>query len=240
MAWSAPRTWVADEIVTAALLNTELRDNLLVLSTHAHTGAAGMGASTLSAVSMTSLATATFADQSGDPSTNGRLQRNGANLLYYDGSTAVDLTASDQSAGTASLRTLGTGSTQAAAGNHTHAITAQSDNFAAGEANFNDDDEHDLVTLSASASSTDNSWAVIGTVDGTEQTSGFVFTYKLYYDGSVVDTKSGIDGGVQQMMFYVKEIATTDAKVIKVTVQRTSGGSQFITHALVGYQEVQI
>ena len=120
MAWSAPRTWVADEIVTAALLNTELRDNLLVLSTHAHTGAAGMGASTLSAVSMTSLATATFADQSGNPSTNGRLQRNGANLLYYDGSSAIDLTASDQSAGTASLRTLGTGSTQAAAGNHTH------------------------------------------------------------------------------------------------------------------------
>ena len=240
MAWSAPRTWVADEIVTAALLNTELRDNLLVLSTHAHTGAAGMGASTLSAVSMTSLATATFADQSGDPSTNGRLQRNGANLLYYDGSSAIDLTASDQSAATASLRTLGTGSTQAAAGNHTHAITATADNFAAGEANHNDDDEHDLVTLSASAASTDNAWAVIGSVDGTDVTSGFVFTYKLYYDGSIVDTKSGIAGGTQQMMFYVKDIATTDAKVIKVTVQRTSGGSGYGTHALVGYQEVEI
>lgn len=240
MAWSAPRTWVADEIVTAALLNTELRDNLLVLSTHAHTGAAGMGASTLSAVSMTTLATATFADQSGNPSTNGRLQRNGANLLYYDGSSAIDLTASDQVAGTASLRTLGTGSTQAAAGNHTHAITAQSDNFAAGEVNSDDDDEHDIVTLSASASSTDNAWAVIGTIDGTDRTSGFVFTYKLYYDGSVVDTKSGIAGGTQQMMFYVQDIATTDAKVIKVTAQRTSGGSQYITHALVGYQEVQI
>ena len=122
MAWTAPRTWVADEIVTAALLNAQLRDNALVLSTHAHTGAAGMGASTLSAVTMTSLATATFADQSGNPSTNGRLQRNGANLLYYDGSSAIDLTASDQSAGTASLRTLGTGSTQAAAGNHTHDV----------------------------------------------------------------------------------------------------------------------
>lgn len=29
MAWTAPRTWVADEIVTAALMNTHLRDNLL-------------------------------------------------------------------------------------------------------------------------------------------------------------------------------------------------------------------
>lgn len=29
MAWTAPRTWVAGETVTAALLNTHLRDNLL-------------------------------------------------------------------------------------------------------------------------------------------------------------------------------------------------------------------
>ncbi len=29
MAWTAPRTWVADEIVTAALMNTHVRDNLL-------------------------------------------------------------------------------------------------------------------------------------------------------------------------------------------------------------------
>lgn len=28
MAWTAPRTWVAGEVVTAALLNTHLRDNL--------------------------------------------------------------------------------------------------------------------------------------------------------------------------------------------------------------------
>lgn len=29
MAWSPPRTWVAGEKITAALLNTEIRDNLL-------------------------------------------------------------------------------------------------------------------------------------------------------------------------------------------------------------------
>jgi hypothetical protein len=33
MAWTAPRTWVAGEVVTAALLNTHLRDNLLSLGT---------------------------------------------------------------------------------------------------------------------------------------------------------------------------------------------------------------
>lgn len=31
MAWTAPRTWVVGEILTAALLNTHLRDNLLYL-----------------------------------------------------------------------------------------------------------------------------------------------------------------------------------------------------------------
>ncbi len=32
MAWTAPRTWVAGEVVTAALLNTHVRDNLQVLN----------------------------------------------------------------------------------------------------------------------------------------------------------------------------------------------------------------
>lgn len=31
MAWTSPRTWVAGEVVTAALLNTHLRDNLMML-----------------------------------------------------------------------------------------------------------------------------------------------------------------------------------------------------------------
>jgi len=31
MAWTAPRTWVSSEVVTAALMNTHMRDNLLWL-----------------------------------------------------------------------------------------------------------------------------------------------------------------------------------------------------------------
>ena len=135
---------------------------------------------------------------------------------------------------------MGTGSTQAAAGNHTHAITATADNYAAAEVGHNDDDEHDVVTLSASAASTDNAWVVTGTADGTDRTSGFVFTYKIYYDGSVVDTISSADGGDIKTLFYVKDIATTDAKVIKLTVQRTSGGSIFVCGGSIGFQEVEI
>ncbi len=45
MAWTAPRTWVVGETVTAALMNTHLRDNLTFLgSTHDHDGDSGDGA----------------------------------------------------------------------------------------------------------------------------------------------------------------------------------------------------
>ena len=124
MAWTTPRDWTDDDvavpngIVTAAMLNTDVRDNLLVLSTHAHTGAAGMGAASMSGLTLTALGTLTFADGD-DPDAAGELQRNGNDLLWY-GASLVNLTAADAVAGTASLRTLGTGSTQAAAGNHTH------------------------------------------------------------------------------------------------------------------------
>ena len=33
MAWTSPRTWIAGEVLSAALLNTHLRDNLSMLST---------------------------------------------------------------------------------------------------------------------------------------------------------------------------------------------------------------
>jgi len=121
MAWTAPRDWTAISggIVTAASLNTDVRDNLGVLSTHTHTGAAGFGASSLSGVTLAALVTLTFANQSANPDAAGELQRNGNDLLFY-GSSAVNLTAADASAGTASLRSLSTSSTTAAAGNHTH------------------------------------------------------------------------------------------------------------------------
>ena len=53
MAWTAPRDWsnnsdVPDGIVTAAMLNVDVRDNLTVLSTHTHTGAAGQGGASMS------------------------------------------------------------------------------------------------------------------------------------------------------------------------------------------------
>jgi hypothetical protein len=118
MAWAAPTTWTST-LVSHTDLNAQLKDNLTVLGTHAHSGAAGMGSATLSGVSVAALTIPTFADQSGSPSTTGRLQRNGNNLEWYNGSAVVGLYV-DGASGVGTLRTLGTGSTQAAAGNHTH------------------------------------------------------------------------------------------------------------------------
>lgn len=44
MAWTAPRTWVVSEIVTAALMNTHVRDNLAYLKGQAGTVAIEAGA----------------------------------------------------------------------------------------------------------------------------------------------------------------------------------------------------
>ena len=105
-------------MVSASDLNAQIKANSDILSVHAHSNAAGNGSATLSGVSLSALAVPVLADQSANPSTAGRLQRNGNNLVYY-GAALVGLYA-DGAAGVATLRTLGTGSTQAAAGNHTH------------------------------------------------------------------------------------------------------------------------
>ena len=121
MVWTTPLDWtgITNDIVTAAQLNQQLRDNLNVLSSHTHTGAAGMGSASLSGISLAALGTLTFADQSANPDAAGELQRNGNALKWY-GASVIDLTTSDAAAGTPSLRSLSTSSTTAAAGNHTH------------------------------------------------------------------------------------------------------------------------
>ena len=142
MGWTTPRDFVTNEVLTAAILNVDHRDNLNVLSTHAHTGAAGMGSS-----SLTSLVKGTFTDASA-PSAPGSgltaLYTVSGRPHYRAGASGSDTTlavigdvhaqthasahqpggadamAVDAATSTASLRTLGSGSTQGAAGNHTH------------------------------------------------------------------------------------------------------------------------
>lgn len=57
MAWSAPRTWVALEVVTAALMNTHVRDNLKYLKGQAGTVAIESGIDVTGAVTATGAGT---------------------------------------------------------------------------------------------------------------------------------------------------------------------------------------
>ena len=90
MAWTSPLTWTSS-MVTATIMNAQIKSNLDVLTSHAHSGAAGNGSSTLSGTTFTALGVVVVADQSGSPSTAGRLQRDGNNLEYYNGSAVVGL-----------------------------------------------------------------------------------------------------------------------------------------------------
>ena len=112
MAWTAPRTWKVGEQATYTLLNTHVKGNLDALSPHAHTGAAGDGNDEITGLDLVHL------DSIGAAGTAGHLKRNGNSLTWGAGGYVI--TNVDDVAGTACLRTLGTGAQQAAAGNHTH------------------------------------------------------------------------------------------------------------------------
>ena len=217
MGWTAPRDWtgIASDIVTAAMLNVDVRDNLGVLSTHTHTGAAGFGASSMTGLTLAALVTLTFADQSANPDAAGELQRNGNDILWY-GSSVVNLTAADASAGTASLRSLGTTSVKAAAGNHGHS-------FADLTAGTNDTDSLSGSGGSDAAGALLDQIAVSATKDtdlthapttyvALVATASFVlqghtqpadYTVSLWIDGTQVASASGTAGITTAVVIYL-------------------------------------
>ncbi len=114
MAWTAPKTWSVGAMVSHTDLNTHIRDNLVALDNHQHSGAAGDGSADVD-----SLNSVTWTDSASSPGATGTLQRNGLHLEWHNGAVFI-VTASDLAAGTASLRTLGSNGTQIADGTHSH------------------------------------------------------------------------------------------------------------------------
>ena len=222
MAWTAPVTWVDGAIINASgsgSLNEQIRDNMLALSTHAHSGGAGDGSSTLTGVSFSSITSMGFADQSANPSSTGVMQRNGTAVLYYNGSSAIDLTTADASAGTASLRTLGSGATTASAGNHQHtlAVSGGSGSLSVKSSGLltcigsppSDAEmaktEIDLYNATYTASSNASAVGIVAgsfVADNTYSGSGgpavgitantITLTVKLYYGGALKQTITGL------------------------------------------------
>ena len=241
MAWTTPLDWtgISDDIVTAAQLNQQVRDNLNVLSTHAHTGAAGMGATALTGVSLTSIGTLTFADQSANPDAAGEIQRNGNDVLWY-GSSVVNLSQSDAAAATASLRTLGTGATAAAAGNHTHTISSAATGTSEAYATVTSS-ETDIVTHSATPGAAVNSWAIFGAVHVRDTAD--TYTLKLYYDTTLLQTVTGVTGMPAALIAGIsglQEQTAVSSHTIKITGQRTAGSGDNIIDGVITFIEVEV
>ena len=115
MAWTSPKTW-KPEMVIASELNANIKDNFNYLSTHSHDGTEGNGATSLLIPTLTT-SNLPFVDQETAPTLAGGMQRNALVLEFYDGTNVIGLTGDSTGA---SIRTLGLGAIQAAAGNHTH------------------------------------------------------------------------------------------------------------------------
>ena len=65
MAWTTPRTWTDGEIPTATIMNAQIKANHELIATHTHTGASGMGSSSLAPIYVTTT------DQGSDPDAPG-------------------------------------------------------------------------------------------------------------------------------------------------------------------------
>ena len=241
MAWTTPRDWtgISDDIVTAEMLNVDVRDNLTVLSTHTHTGAAGQGGASMSGLTLAALVTLTFADQSANPDAAGELQRNGNDLLWY-GASVVNLTAADASAGTASLRSLGTTSVKAAAGDHTHTPSSVASGSSKASATVSSS-ETDVVTHSATPGAAGRSWAIFAA--GHARDASDTYTYKLYFGTTLLATVTGITGAGLDAningLSGLQESPAVSSHTIKMTAQRTAGSGDSSVDAVIFFREVE-
>jgi hypothetical protein len=251
MGWTTPLDWtgITNNIVTAAQLNQQVRDNLNVLSTHAHSGAAGMGSATMSGLTLTSLGILTFADQSANPDAAGELQRNGNDILWY-GSSAVNLSAADASAGTASLRSLGTTSVKAAAGNHTHEITQEAesttDKTNTGSATCAEGGT-DLVSIAFSGANAANAVYVIGAADLGTISASYNMTATIYAGASAIANTGAITGtggaaGSERLCFAIAlvQLADTSSVTYKIRVTHNQSGVNVRAWAALSIREVTI
>ena len=250
MAWTTPLDWtgISGGIVTTAQLNEQVRDNLTVLSSHSHTGSEGQGGATMSGLTLAALATLTFADQSANPDAAGELQRNGNDLLFY-GASAVNLTAADQAAGTASLRSLSTTSTTAAAGNHTHVPASPNQLNVDANVSLNTDTESTLATGTIVVqNAASEALAVTATYALPDAAGTNRYTLRLTYSGpssGTIETQTGkLDAGGTDLIHLpisaagIISPAGAGTYTITVTIERTAGSSAFNPRATIYAREV--
>ena len=206
MAWTTPRDWVANELVTHTIMNQQIRDNLAVLSTHTHSNAAGDGSS-----SLTSVDTITYDHQGSDPSA----PVSGHGTIYF------------KSDGLYFRNTGGSATRLALSSDNLTVGQIVEVNTAVGYEIGVDSGEKDLgTTLTITAGGSGRYYVASATIVPTFAHSSFAGTYKFYFDGSVIETETRSAGAHSNMTFsQTVSNPAASAKVFKLSVEGSGSGS---------------
>ena len=166
---------------------------------------------------------------------------NNAGLMYRDtGSAWVQVTLSDQATSVPSLRTLGTGATQSAAGNHTHTISVAATALDDNNGTAVGTSEATVATVAMTTQSgTPRYWIVYGYFYlDTNNTN--TYTARLKIGTTTLQTRTGLSGYSASDNWMLAAITSVDASTaytITVTAQAASG-SDLTVSAGVGAKEI--
>jgi len=221
MAWSTPRDWSANELVTHTIMNAHIKDQFDALSLHTHSGAAGDGSSALADVD-----TITYDHQGSDPSApasgHTTLYTKSDGLYYraYGGSATRLALSSDVLTIGQVVESTGSGIQQ---------------NYGDG-----DTDEETIVTLNITAGGAGRYYVITAGACTRASTASTVnATFKLYYDTTVLETVNDTNllSGDAITFSQTQSNPATSSKEIKLTVQIASGGSH-ITMGTLSVREI--
>jgi hypothetical protein len=208
MAWTTPRDWVANELVTHTIMNQQIKDNLDVLTSHTHSGAAGDGSSALSDID-----TVIFDHQGSDPSA----PASGHATVYFKSDGLYF-----RNTGGTSTR-LALSSDVLTVGQVVEGTGTLAQNYGDG-----DTDEETIATANITAGGSGRYYVISGSFVVRAGTAGTVASVlKLYYDTTVLETltDSDLQVGHIHVLSQTQSNPATSAKAIKLTCQISSGGS---------------
>ena len=220
MAFSTPRDWVANELVTHTIMNAHVRDQFSALSLHTHSGSAGDGASALDNVD-----TIIYDHQGSDPSA----PTSGHTTLY----TKSDGLYFIPTGGSATRLALS--SDVLTVGQVVEGDGALSQNYGDG-----DTSEETMVTASITAGGAGRYYVITAGTSVAASTAGTVAaTFKLHYDTTVLETvtDSDLQAGDRLVLSQTVSNPATSSKAIKLTCQISSGGSH-ISYSTISIREI--
>jgi len=159
-------------------------------------------------------------------------------ILYYDTGTAWTIVIGADSASTPMLRSLGSGTFQGAAGNHTHSFsevgsTRQNNQVTA---SITDTTETTVATVSRTAASTSNVYDITASVFCAASNT---YTMKIIYNSIDVLTSTGQTGQNSNYLNFVKASPETSSTVGKVSVTRTAGSTNYIAYGGINIMEIK-